>query len=92
MLHTIKINESYADAIIDGRKKFIVQFNDRGYNAGDTVGFKVYSNGTPYPLHILNYKHYTITYVYSGTGLQNGYVVFGIEQDLNYVDKNLRTI
>ena len=37
MEHVIKILEPYADAIVEGRKKFEVRKNDRGYNAGDTV-------------------------------------------------------
>ena len=81
MTHFIKILESYADAIIDGRKKFEVRQNDRGYNAGDKVCFKVlYQDKILFPTHPLNYKTYVITYVHSGLGLQNNYVVFGFEE------------
>ena len=41
MLHEIKIEKTYADAITEGRKNFEVRINDRGYNAGDNVHFNV---------------------------------------------------
>ncbi len=81
MTHTIKIAESYADAIIDGRKTFEVRKNDRGYNAGDKVRFKViYKDGCLFTSHPLNEKIYQITYVHSGLGLEKGYVVLSIKE------------
>ena len=41
MTHKIKIKESYATAISEGRKNFEIRKNDRGYNAGDIVEFDV---------------------------------------------------
>jgi hypothetical protein len=82
MLHIIKIKEPYADAIIDGRKAFEVRLNDRGYNTGDKVKFKVlYSDGLLFSSHPLNDRLYTITYVHSGYGLDPNYVVFGIKEN-----------
>ena len=78
MTHKIEINEPYADAIIDGRKTFEIRRNDRGYNAGDKVEFTVIDGCMRIP-HYLNGKVYDITYVHSGLGLENGYVVFGIK-------------
>ena len=81
MVHDIKIKEQYADAIIDGRKTFEVRLNDRGYNAGDEVRFKVFSDD-----RLRKYTHpidshlYVITYVHSGYGLEKDFVVFGIEK------------
>lgn len=81
MTHIIKILDSYADAIIDGRKNFEVRLNDRGYNAGDYVVFKViYKDGCIFDSHPLNEKRYMITYVHSGLGLEKDYVVFGIKE------------
>lgn len=80
MIHCIKIREQYADAVEEGRKNFEVRLNDRGYNAGDRVKFSVISNsGIPMP-HALDSKAFKITYVHSGLGMENGYVVFGIEE------------
>lgn len=85
MTHKLKIYESYANAIVDGRKKFEVRLNDRGYNAGDMVKFKVIDENykgscleaISHPLHHMLFR---ITYVHSGLGLKENYVVFGIEQ------------
>ena len=78
MLHEIKIDEPYADAILDGRKTFVVRYNNKGYNAGDKVKFQVYNGYAPAP-HRLNGCVYNITYVYSGAGVENRHVVFGIK-------------
>lgn len=81
MTHYIKILEQYADAILEGRKNFEVRRNDRGYNAGDKIVFSVI---TDYGLidmhHALGKKYFEITYVHSGLGMQNDYVVFGIKE------------
>lgn len=90
MLHTIKILESYADAIVDGRKNFEVRLNDRGYNAGDEVAFIIKDDHDFTNLvHPLNNRHFKITYVHSGLGLQDGYVVFGIAEECNTSDRNI---
>lgn len=82
LLHKIKIQESYADAIVEGRKTFEVRLNDRGYNAGDFVKFQVVEQRLSVPceaIHKLNLMKFVITYVYSGKGLDSEYVVFGIK-------------
>ena len=84
MLHEIKIKMSYADAILEGRKNFEVRVNDRGYNAGDKVQYTVVENSGSFTedarFHNLNKKRYVITYVQSGLGLKEEYVVFGIRE------------
>ena len=86
MQHEIKIKKPYADAILEGRKNFEVRVNDRGYNAGDVVRFNVIeetntAQGWVLILdHGLNKKKYKITYVHSGVGLKDDYVVFGIKE------------
>lgn len=80
--HDIKILPDFADAVYKGEKTFEVRENDRGYQKGDTVSFLVKSTN-PYALfeknHPLHGKTYKITYVLSGWGIKNGYVVFGIK-------------
>ena len=89
MKHIIKIKESYAAAVFEGRKNFEIRKNDRGYNAGDLVQFVVitdwaYEAGPPYTMtgtyldHPLNKMTFKITYVYSGPWVEKDYVVFGI--------------
>lgn len=80
MVHTIKILEPYACAIAEGRKTFEVRLNDRGYNCGDIVRFRVFDGGVEWKHHPLTGVTFRITYVHSGLGLQEGYVVFGIEK------------
>lgn len=79
MTHNIKIQYPYADVIINKRKTFEVRLNDRRYNVGDTIQFRVMDGSIDMP-HKLNNEEYEITYVYSGLGLEKGFVVFGIRQ------------
>ena len=80
MKHELKIYKQYADAIIEGKKTFEVRYNDRGYNAGDTVVFEVIDECLiPYLTHPLRDKEYRIDYVHSGLGMEKNYVVFSIK-------------
>lgn len=44
MHHDLKIDEPYYQAVREGRKNFEIRFNDRGYQAGDTV--RLFVHGT----------------------------------------------
>ena len=82
MLHDLKIERQFADAVLDGRKTFEVRKNDRGFNAGDLVRFEVVEHGVATTFccgdHPLNGEIYRIGYVLSGWGLEEGYVAFSI--------------
>ena len=82
MTHNIKIRESFANAVDTGEKTFEVRKNDRGYQKGDTIKFTVLYDydGCEMIDHPLSKKKYEITYVLSGWGIEDGYVVFGIKQ------------
>jgi len=82
MTHNIKIRESFAKAVYLGIKTFEVRKNDRGYQKGDTVKFTVLydSDGCEMIDHPLSKIEYKITYVLSGWGIEDGYVVFGIKR------------
>lgn len=80
MIHNIKILRSFADAVISGDKNFEVRENDRGYQKGDTVNFTVIDKGICMNSHKLNTEFFEITYVLSGWGIKDGYVVFGIKR------------
>ena len=92
MRHKLKIREPYADAIADGRKRFEVRMNDRGYQAGDTVSFDVIDSHGLSVAHEVSGALYRITYVYSGMGLADGFVVFGIENEKEAQAKALHDI
>lgn len=80
MTHNLKIRDKFADAVLNGEKTFEVRYNDRGYNKGDRIVFTVIDDVTIPIKHPLNDKVYEITYVLSGWGIQEGYVVFGIKR------------
>lgn len=76
-IHNIKLDIHFCDDVLNGRKSFEVRYNDRGYQAGDLVKF-IPVDGSFTEGHEVQYKTYEITYVLSGWGLKEGYVVFGI--------------
>lgn len=82
--HTIKLSKEFVEPVLMGEKRFEIRENDRGYQKGDRVRFKVV--GEPFNANETNRKkaleklEYEITYVINGWGLKNGYVVFGIDE------------
>lgn len=81
MIHTLKLREDYVEPVLLGEKTFEVRENDRGYQKGDYVYFKAISRrGVPLMDTILEQRTYQITYVHSGLGLKENYVVFGIKE------------
>ena len=80
MIHRIKLLETFADAVLDGRKNFEVRENDRGYQRGDQVSFIVVDKHGNRVKHSLEIELFVITYVLSGWGIKDGYVVFGISR------------
>ena len=85
MIHELKILSSFVRPILDGSKTFEIRENDRGFQKGDRVQFKVNlddwtSRNSSSVLELEN-KVFEITYVISGWGLKNGFVVFGIRAD-----------
>lgn len=87
MEHYIKIRQSFADAVYSGEKTFEVRKNDRGYQKGDTVRFTVLKDDENIKVidHPLCKKKYIITYVLSGWGIEEGYVVFGIAEPIETI-------
>lgn len=81
-IHELKLRAEFADAVEDGTKNFEIRVNDRGFQKGDLVQFKVISAlGTHMSMYWeLEEKIYEITYVLSGWGLKDGYVAFGIKE------------
>lgn len=80
--HELIINEEFCDAIVSGDRNFDIQQNDRGYQKGDHIIFRPRITN-PYRAHLthdIERKEYEITYVLSGWGLEQGYVVFGFKE------------
>lgn len=80
MTHNLKLSDKFADAVLNGEKTFEVRYNDRGYNKGDRIVFAVIDDAAMPIKHPLNDKVYEITYVLSGWGIQEAYVVFSIKR------------
>ena len=76
MLHEIKIQESYYEAVLSGDKTFEIRYNDRGYQKGDMVRLTpVYQSGTRMPGR--KAIEAEVTYV-TGYHQHPDWVVFGI--------------
>ena len=85
MRHEIKIGLDFANSVLSGEKTFEIRRNDRGYQRGDAVVFRVVDRDwNELPEHPLNAEVYEITYVLSGWGLRDGFVAFGIKEALPY--------
>ena len=81
MVHEIKLRESFADAVICREKTFEVRLNDRGYQKGDYIVFKVVTDDGLAPVDsVLNKWFFEITYVLSGWGIKEDYCVFGFKR------------
>ena len=78
-IHEIKLREEFADDILSGEKTFEIRRNDRGYQKGDRVKFKVVDAAGFHILHPVETEVYEITYLLHGWGMHDGYCVFGIK-------------
>lgn len=82
-VHNLKLYKEFADAVLSGEKSFEIRKNDRGFQKGDHIVFRVidpnavFNEAVNHPLHD---KEFEIVYVINGWGLENGYVVFSIRE------------
>ena len=92
MIHELKIQKEYAQAVYLGEKTFEVRINDRGYQKGDLIKFKVMDGQFRDLRHPLNDMTFEITYVLgSFVGLAPNYVAFAIRdvtKDMKGADTN----
>jgi hypothetical protein len=79
-VHILKLNSNFAMAVLKGLKTFEIRKNDRGFQTGDHIIFKVVDDSGREQSHELNNIDYVITYVLSGWGIQEGYVALGIRK------------
>jgi len=77
MIHNLKISMEYYAHIKEGKKRFEVRYNDRDYQVGDVLRLQEINTKTGYDK--LGSSCYIIIYVHTGLGMQEGYVVLGIE-------------
>ena len=84
-VHELKILSDYTNAIVAGDKTFEIRENDRGFQKGDFIKFRVtdktgISNNY---LHPINNKLYEITFVLSEWGIKNGFVALAIKEKVD---------
>lgn len=81
MRHNLKIQKPFADAVVEGRKTFELRYNDRVFQAGDTIQFTA-MNGSYFAdsKHPINGREYEITYVLEGWGLNENWVALAIRE------------
>lgn len=86
--HVLKTDHVVFQDVLDGNKTFEIRFNDRGYQVGDLVVLKEteftgeqMKSGQPL-VYTGREIQKRISYVLSGYGLHEGWVILGI-QDLN---------
>ncbi|MDL2250473.1 DUF3850 domain-containing protein [Lachnospiraceae bacterium OttesenSCG-928-J05] len=82
--HKLKLLVDFADVVASGAKSFEIRKNDRGYQRGDFIQFNTVDiDGEPAAIdRPVNTMMFEITYVLSGWGIKDGYVVFGIRRVL----------
>lgn len=90
--HCLKLKEQYVRPVIEGKMRYQVRFDDRGYQAGDEVKFQVVdivgkrvsSNYLEYcdeeEARLIETRSYQIEYVMAHEGLAPGFVVFSIRE------------
>lgn len=78
-LHELKIKEEYYRELEAGNKTFEIRKNDRDFQVGDYINFKIV-RGT---LVFETYPLFKITYVLKNVseyGLENGYAILSIKK------------
>ena len=85
IIHELKLNSNFCDAVYSGRKSFEIRRNDRGFQTGDHIKFTPFVSGETdrskmYPDHPIKTQEYIITYMLNGWGLQADFVVLGIKK------------
>ena len=83
-IHELKTDSEVFQAVVEGRKTFEIRFNDRDFKVGDELVLletihtgEQMKQGKPL-LYSGNELHKTVSYVLSGYGLQDGWVILGI--------------
>lgn len=88
-LHELKIKQKYFEDILSGKKTFEIRKNDRDFQEGDLLCFKIVDNkpesirecflsALSYPFYV-----YRVTYVLKDIpeyGLDNDYCILGIKR------------
>lgn len=77
IIHKLKINKEFADAVYNGSKKAEVRRNDRRYRVGDHIEFSTVDNLLPIE-HPINGTTWKITHVLGEPWSIPGHVILSI--------------
>ena len=90
--HKLKTDSEVFQAVVEGRKTFEIRFNDRDFKVGDELVLletihtgEQMKHGNPL-LYSGNELRKTVSYVLSGYGLQDGWVILGMSALLSGVE------
>ncbi|WP_151753050.1 DUF3850 domain-containing protein [Acinetobacter soli] len=83
-IHELKTDSEVFQAVFEGRKTFEIRFNDRDFKVGDELVLletihtgEQMKRGKPL-LYSGNELRKKVSYILSGYGLQDGWVILGI--------------
>lgn len=83
-VHELKIQQDYYENVFNGRKTFELRKNDRGFQVGDLIQFRVLGkNLFGLDNSILTPQLYVITYILENVpeyGLDKEYCILGIKR------------
>lgn len=84
-IHELKTDSEVFQAVVEGRKTFEIRFNDRDFRVGDELVLleaihtgEQMKRGKPL-LYSGNELRKKVSYILSGYGLQDGWVILGIK-------------
>lgn len=80
--HELKIKEKYFEEVLGGRKTFELRKDDRGYEVGDGIAFRVVGEENDPPCAVC--ALWKITYILRDCpeyGLMPGYCILGIKRE-----------
>lgn len=80
MVHELKLQLQFCDAVNKGTKPFEVRRNDRNYQVGDIIQFKPVDYYLFRVSHDIEKELFEITYILDGWGIEEGFVVMGIRK------------
>jgi len=82
VIHNLNIDEKSFERFYSGQKTSEVRFNDRDYQTGDTICFRVIDSGGNEIIKPGSLPTYEITHVLNSSqfpqGLQDGYCILSI--------------
>lgn len=82
-IHKVDVSATEAERIVkNARGVLVLTNNDHQYQKGDLIAFEAMEGGYMSlrdPFNPINDQLYEVTYVYSGRGVEQGYVVVSIK-------------